>query len=326
MRTLPLGVRMAHHLSRRLVQSLFLLIVISLLAYAILLAMPGGPMAAYLEDPDVRPEDIDRLERQLGLDQPLSVQYLRWLSRFVQGDWGFSFTSKRSVLQLVSSRLGNTVYLMGTAMVVAILVAVPVGIISAVKQYSVIDYLATALAFFGLSMPTFWLGLLLILVFSVTWSLLPVGGMVTLGQPPSLGDRLAHLILPCATISIVTIGIYVRYLRASMLEVLNQNYMLAARAKGLTERQITLRHGFKNAAIPFITIVTLQLPHLFTGAVVTEAIFAWPGMGRLFWDAALARDYPVLMGVIIVSAMLVMISNLLADLLYTFIDPRVRYQ
>jgi peptide/nickel transport system permease protein len=317
---------MARHLFRRIIQSLFLLIVISLLAYAILIAMPGGPLAAYLEDPDVRPEDVDRLEHQLGLDQPLSVQYLRWLFRFVQGDWGYSFTSKRSVLELVSSRLWNTVYLMGSAMGVALLVAVPVGIISAVKQYSVIDYLATALAFFGLSMPTFWLGLLLILVFAVGLSLFPVGGMATMGQPFSLADRLAHLVLPCATISIVTMGIYVRYLRASMLEVLNQNYMLAARAKGLTERLITLRHGFKNAAIPFITIVTLQLPRLFTGAVVTEAIFAWPGMGRLFWDAALARDYPVLMGVITISAVLVMTSNLLADLLYTFIDPRVRYQ
>lgn len=317
---------MARHLVRRIIQSIFLLIVISLLAYAILIAMPGGPLAAYVEDPDVRPEDIDRLERQLGLDQPLSVQYLRWLYRFAQGDWGYSFTSKRSVLELVTSRLGNTVYLMGSAMVVAIVIAVPVGIICAVKQYSVIDYLATALAFFGLSMPTFWLGLLLILVFSVSLSVLPVGGMVTLGQPYSAADRLVHLILPCATIAIVTTGIYVRYLRASMLEVLNQNYMLAARAKGLTERQITLRHGFKNAAIPFITIVTLQLPRLFTGAVVTEAIFAWPGMGRLFWDAALARDYPVLMGVITISAMLVMVSNLLADLLYTCIDPRVRYQ
>lgn len=317
---------MARHFFSRIIRSIFLLIVISLLAYAILVAMPGGPLAAYLENPDVRPEDIERLERQLGLDRPLLVQYLRWLYRFVQGDWGFSFTSKRSVLQLVTSRLGNTLYLMGSAMAVAILIAVPVGIISAVKQYSLVDYLATALAFFGLSMPTFWLGLLLILVFSVTSQLLPVGGMATMGQPSSLTDRLVHLILPCATIAIVTTGIYVRHLRASMLEVLNQDYMLTAHAKGLTERQVTLRHGFKNAAIPFVTIVSLQLPRLFTGAVVTEAIFAWPGMGRLFWDAALARDYPVLMGVITISAVLVMVSNLLADLLYTLIDPRVRYQ
>lgn len=317
---------MARHIFQRIIQSIFLLAVISVLAYAILDAMPGGPLAAYLENPDIRPEDIERLERQLGLDQPVLIQYLKWLAKFVQGDWGYSFTSKLGVLELVSSRLWNTVYLMGSAMLVALLIAVPVGIISAVKQYSIIDYLATALAFFGLSMPTFWLGLLLIILFSVTWSLLPVGGMATMGQPFSLADRLVHLILPCATISIVTTGIYVRYLRSSMLEVLNQNYMLAARAKGLTEWQITLRHGFKNAAIPFITIVTLQLPRLFTGAIVTEAIFAWPGMGRLFWDAALARDYPVLMGVITISAALVMLSNLLADLLYASIDPRVRYQ
>ncbi|MBN1315941.1 MAG: ABC transporter permease [Anaerolineales bacterium] len=317
---------MARHLIRRSIQSLILLVIITILAYAILVAMPGGPLAAYLEDPNVRPEDVARLERQLGIDQPVSVQYVRWLLKFVRGDWGFSYTSKLPVLKLVASRLWNTAYLMGTAMLAALIIAVPVGIISAVKQYSVIDYLATALAFFGLSMPTFWLGLLLIILFAVTWSLFPAGGMSTLGQPPSMVDYLRHLMLPCATISIVTCGIYVRYLRASMLEVLNQNYMLAARSKGLTEWRIILRHGFKNAAIPFITIVTLQLPRLFTGAVVTEAIFAWPGMGRLFWDAALARDYPVLMGVITISATLVMLSNLLADVLYSFIDPRVRYQ
>ena len=317
---------MARYLVRRTVQSLFLLAVISVLAYAILVAMPGGPLAAYLEDPDVRPEDIARLERQMGVDQPVLVQYFRWLWKFIQGDWGFSFSSKLSVLELVASRLWNTVYLMGTAMVVALTVALPVGIISAVKQYSIIDYLATALAFFGLSLPTFWLGLLLVILFAVTWPLLPAGGMATIGQPFSIADRLRHLVLPCLTISIVTTGIYVRYLRASMLEVLNQDYMLVARSKGLTERQTVLRHGFKNAAIPFITIVTLQLPRLFTGAVVTETIFAWPGMGRLFWDAALARDYPVLMGVITISATLVMISNLLADLLYACIDPRVRYR
>lgn len=317
---------MARHLFRRIAQSILLLVVISVLAYAILVIMPGGPLAAYLEDPDVRPEDIERLERQLGIDQPILVQYFRWLLKFVQGDWGFSFSSKLPVLKLVASRLWNTVYLMGTAMLLALIVAVPVGIISAVKQYSIIDYLATALAFFGLSMPTFWLGLLLIILFAVTWSLLPAGGMATIGQPFSLADHLRHLILPCSTISIVTTGIYVRYLRASMLEVLNQNYMLVARGKGLTERRVILGHGFRNAAIPFITIVTLQLPRLFTGAVVTEAIFAWPGMGRLFWDAALARDYPVLMGVITISAILVMLSNLLADLLYAYTDPRVRYQ
>lgn len=317
---------MARHLIRRSIQSIFLLVIITILAYAILVAMPGGPLAAYLEDPNVRPEDVAHLEQQLGIDQPVSIQYVRWLYKFVRGDWGFSYTSKLPVLKLVTSRLWNTVYLMGTAMLAALIVAVPVGIMSAVKQYSLADYLATALAFFGLSMPTFWLGLLLIILFAVTWSIFPAGGMATLGESFSISDHLRHLVLPCATISIVTCGIYVRYLRASMLEVLNQNYMLAARAKGLAEWRIVFNHGFKNAAIPFITIVTLQLPRLFTGAVVTEAIFAWPGMGRLFWDAALARDYPVLMGVITISAALVMISNLLADVLYAFIDPRVRYQ
>lgn len=317
---------MTRYLIRRTVQSFLLLAAISVLAYAILVAMPGGPLAAYLEDPNVRPEDIARLERQMGVDQPVLVQYFKWLWKFVQGDWGFSFSSKLAVLELVASRLWNTVYLMGTAMVLALIVALPLGIISAVKQYSIIDYLATALAFFGLSLPTFWLGLLLIILLAVTWPLLPAGGMATTGQPFSIADRLRHLVLPCLTISIVTTGIYVRYLRASMLEVLNQDYMLVARSKGLRERQVVLRHGLKNAAIPFITIVTLQIPRLFTGAVVTETIFAWPGMGRLFWDAALARDYPVLMGVITASATLVMFSNLLADLLYACIDPRVRYR
>ncbi len=317
---------MTHYILRHILISFFLLIILSMLAYSILVAMPGGPLAAYSEDPDVRPEDIEALKHQLGLDQPVLIQYLKWLGKFIRGDWGFSFSSKLPVLELVISRLMNTVYLMGSSMLVALLIAVPLGIISAVKQYSFFDYLATAVAFFGLSMPTFWLGLLFIILFAVNWPLFPAGGMATIGQPFSIVDRLHHLVLPCLTIAVVTAGIYLRYLRASMLDILHQNFMLVARSKGISEKRVIMTHGLKNAAIPFITIVTLQLPRLFTGAVVTEAIFAWPGMGRLFWDSALARDYPVLMGIIIISAVLVMFSNLSADLLYAVIDPRVRYR
>jgi peptide/nickel transport system permease protein len=287
-------------------------------------AVPGGPLSLYANNPSFTAEDAARLQRVLGLDQPLYIRYLSWLGAFLHGDWGYSYATHRPVLEMIGDRLPNTLYLMGTVYVVTILIAIPVGIVAAVRQYSASDHLVTGLAFAGVSMPTFWLGLLLIIFFGLTLHLFPLGGMATPGADFDLQDRLWHLVLPVATLSTVGIAHYTRYLRASMLETLGQEYIRTARAKGMVERLVVLRHALKNAGIPLVTVAAVDLPELFVGALVTESIFGWPGMGRLFLDAATRSDYPVLMGILTVAAGMVIAANLMADVIYGYLDPRIR--
>jgi peptide/nickel transport system permease protein len=308
-----------------LIQALPLLLAISVAAFAIVKAQPGGPLAQYEGNPSFTEADRVRLEHAFGLDQPLPLQYLSWLTSFVRLDWGYSFSSHQPVLTLIGERLPNTLYLMGTVFVVVILIAIPIGVLTAVKQYSWFDHVVTGTIFTFLSTPTFWLGLLLIILFGLQLRWLPLGGMQTVGAPFDVGDRLKHLILPVATIALVQMGSHVRYLRASMLETIGQDYMRTARAKGLAERVVVLRHALKNAAIPLVTVVALDIPELFVGALVTEQIFGWPGMGRLFWDAATRSDYPVLQGILAVSSTLIVVANLLADATYAYLDPRIRF-
>jgi len=310
---------------RRLLQALPLLIAISAVSFAILKLTPGGPLAAYEGNPLFTDEDRKRLEHAFGIDQPVPLQYLSWLGQFVRGDWGYSFASHQPVLALVAERLPNTIYLMGTVFVTVLLLAIPIGVFAAVKQYSWFDHVVTGTTFAFLSTPTFWLGLLLIIAFGLQLRLFPLGGIDTPGQPFNLFDRLRHLVLPVATIALVQLGSHVRYLRASMLETINQDYMRTARSKGLGERAVVLRHALKNAAIPLVTVVALDVPELFAGALVTEQIFGWPGMGRLFWDAATRFDYPVLMGILTVSSALIVLANLFADVVYGYLDPRIRF-
>jgi peptide/nickel transport system permease protein len=310
---------------RRLIQALPLLLGISIVSFAILKLAPGGPLAAYAANPYVTDEDLQRLERAFGLDQPLHVQYVSWLAKFVTGDWGHSYAYHQPVLDLIGERLPNTLYLMITVFLVVLVLAVPIGILTALKQYSWFDHVVTGATFAFLSTPTFWLGLLLIVFLGLNLRLFPLGGMNTPGAEFDLFDRLHHLVLPVATLALVQVGAYTRYLRASMLETINQEYVRTARAKGLAERVIVGRHALKNAAIPLVTVAALDLPDLFVGALVTEQIFGWPGMGRLFWDAATRFDYPVLMGVLAVSSALILLANLVADVLYAYLDPRIRY-
>jgi len=313
------------YIVQRSIQALPLLLAISVAAFAIVKAQPGGPLAQYEGNPSFTEADRVRLEHAFGLDQPLPLQYLSWLTSFVRLDWGYSFSSHQPVLALIGERLPNTLYLMGTVFVVVILIAIPIGVLTAVKQYSWFDHVVTGTIFTFLSTPTFWLGLLLIILFGLQLRWLPLGGMQTVGAPFDLGDRLKHLILPVATIALVQMGSHVRYLRASMLETIGQDYMRTARAKGLAERVVVLRHALKNAAIPLVTVVALDIPELFVGALVTEQIFGWPGMGRLFWDAATRSDYPVLQGILAVSSTLIVVANLLADATYAYLDPRIRF-
>jgi len=316
---------MGRYVVRRLLQALPLLLAISAVSFTILKVTPGGPLAAYEGNPNFTDADRVRLEHAFGLDQPIPVQYIAWLGQFLTGDWGYSFAAHQPVLDLIAERLPNTLYLMGTVFVTVLLLAIPIGVIAAVKQYSWFDHVVTGTTFAFLSTPTFWLGLLLIIVFGLQLRLFPLGGIQTAGKPFDVFDRLHHLVLPVATIALVQLGSHVRYLRASMLETIGQDYMRTARAKGLAERVVVLRHGLKNAAIPLVTVVALDVPELFVGALVTEQIFGWPGMGRLFWDAATRSDYPVLQGILVVSSTLIVLANLLADVMYGYLDPRIRF-
>ncbi|MBM4434585.1 MAG: ABC transporter permease [Chloroflexi bacterium] len=316
---------MGRYVARRLIQAVPLLLAISAVSFAILKVTPGGPLAAYEGNPDFTDDDRKRLEAAFGIDQPIPLQYVAWLQRFLTGDWGTSFASHLPVLDLILERLPNTVYLMATVFVVVLLLSIPIGVLAALKQYSWFDHVITGATFAFLSTPTFWLGLLLIVVFGLQLRLFPLGGMQTLGSEFDPVDRMRHLVLPVATLALVQIGSNVRYLRASMLETIGHDFMRTARAKGLAERVVVLRHAFKNAAIPLVTVVALDLPELFVGALVTEQIFGWPGMGRLFLDAAFRFDYPVLMGILTVSSALIVLSNLFADVLYGYLDPRIRY-
>jgi len=316
---------MGRYVLRRLIQAIPLILGITVIAFAILKVTPGGPLAAYENNPDFNAADLQRLEHALGLDQPVPVQYVQWLGRFVSGDWGYSFATSQPVLSMIGQRLPNTLWLMSTVFIVTLLVALPIGVFTAVKQYSWFDHIATGATFAAFSMPTFWLGLLLIITFGLTLRLLPLGGMLAPGAPFTIGDLARHLILPAATISLVQIGVYVRFLRASMLETTSQDYIRTARSKGLSEGHVISRHALKNAAIPFVTIAALDLPELFAGALVTENIFGWPGMGRLFFDSALRSDYPVLMGILVIGSIVVILANLLADVIYGVLDPRIRY-
>lgn len=316
---------MGRYVIGRLLQALPLLLAISAVSFTILKVTPGGPLAAYEGNPNFTDADRVRLEHAFGLDQPIPIQYIAWLGQFLTGDWGYSFAAHQPVLALIGERLPNTVYLMGTVFVTVLLLAIPIGVIAAVKQYSWFDHVVTGSTFAFLSTPTFWLGLLLIIVFGLQLRLFPLGGIQTAGKPFDLLDRLHHLVLPVATIALVQLGSHVRYLRASMLETIGQDYMRTARAKGLAERVVVLRHGLKNAAIPLVTVVALDVPELFVGALVTEQIFGWPGMGRLFWDAATRSDYPVIMGILTVSSTLIVLANLFADVVYGYLDPRIRF-
>jgi peptide/nickel transport system permease protein len=318
------------YFTRRVLQAIFTLIVISMILYGLISAVPGGFMSAYTERSDFTPEDLARIRAKFGLDDPVPVRYFKWLKNMLQGDMGNSLFTKRPALEEIADRLPNTLLLMGIMMVTTLLVAIPLGILSAVKQYTWFDHISTTIAFAGQSLPVFWFGLLLIIVFAVILRgadgrpLLPGSGMYTLGEPFSLMDRIKHLILPVSMLTFVSAAGYMRYLRSSMLDVIHEDYVRTARAKGLSERLVIYKHALRNAIIPLVTLVALDLPSLFGGALFTETIFAWPGIGRLYFTAALKTDYPLVMAVLMIESALIIGSNLLVDLIYAVLDPRIR--
>jgi peptide/nickel transport system permease protein len=317
---------------RRTLQSIPLLLAISIILYGILYNMPGGPLAPYLQSPHITAADIARLKHNLGLDQPVPIQYLKWLGHILTGDMGWSTSNSEPVFQALVERFPATLELMGASLAIAILVGVTAGILSAVYRYSVLDYVITTVAFFGQSMPVFWFALMMQLAFAVHGIPLPFGYLIQLPSAGisssdtfDLGDRLAHLVLPAAVLSLLSIALFSRFMRSSLLEVLGTDYIRTAAAKGLAFRTILLKHGLKNAMIPVVTVIALTLPSLLGGAIVTETIFAWPGMGRLFINAMTQSDLALLMGYLLLTAFLVVFCNLLADVTYAWLDPRVKY-
>jgi peptide/nickel transport system permease protein len=320
---------MGQYILRRLVQSVPLLFGITIIAFA-LIHLSGDPMAVYNNNPTISPEALAAIERRYGFDQPIYMQYFIWLGRIVQGDFGYSFSTAEPVSAMMMNRIPNSLILMAASAMVTILIATPLAIISALKQNSVFDHLATGFTFIAFALPSFWVGLLAIMLFSVyfrEWGLptLPAGGMYDIREGKTVLGVLRHLILPATVLGLVLTASYLRYLRASLLEVIQQDYVRTARAKGLRERIVIGRHALRNALIPVVTLAMMDLPFLFAGALVTEQVFAWPGLGRLFWEHAVTVDYPVLMAILVVVSAFVILCNLIADILVAYLDPRIRY-
>ncbi|MBN1313177.1 MAG: ABC transporter permease [Anaerolineae bacterium] len=359
---------MTNYLIRRAFTMLVVLLLSSLAIFLILNMAPGGPLDSLRMQNRGRlnqltQEDYQRLETLLGLNKPVHIRYFTWLlgddwietlptgligvDRFgepytngtntgiLRGDWGDSWTVSRGnpVIGVIAGRLPNTLTLMACATLLSLLVAVPIGILSAVKQYSTLDYTATTFSFIGISIPIFWLGLMMIILFGIKfkeWGLpyLPTGGVVSIRGAGAGGifDRMLHLIMPVTALSLLYMAGWSRFMRTSMLDVLHQDYVRTARAKGLLERIVITKHAFRNALIPLITIVALQLSGLFGGAVLTETVFAYPGMGHLYYNAILRSDWPLVQGYLVILSVVVVVSTLLADVAYVLVDPRIRYE
>ena len=313
------------YLVRRLLQIVPLLIGISILGFSLMHLAPGGPTAIYATNPSVTAADLERIKEAWGLNDPLVVQYLRWAGNMVSGDFGTSYRGGAEVRGLIAERVPATIELMGTAYVIAIVVGLAIGTISALRQYSVFDYLATTGSLITLSIPTFWFGLMVIFIFAERLGWIPSGGTQTLGSGGGgLLDRLHHLAAPALVLGLVLTAQWARYFRSSMLDVKDQEYVRTAHAKGLAAGTVLRSHVMRNALMPMIALAGVQLPIVFSGALVTESVFGWAGMGRLFLDAMTHRDYPVLMAMLMITALLVVTGNLVADVALGMIDPRIR--
>ena len=325
---------MTAYIIRRLLWMLPLLIGVSVISFTLLKRAPGDPVSAILagaarEGEGVTAEDRDRLREQYGLNDPAYVQYFRWLGEITQGNLGESTRSNAPVFDVIKQRLPNTVKLSLVAFILTIIIALPLGIISAVKQYSMVDYILTFGGFAGISVPQFWLALMLLYIFALKLGWLPSFGMqsayVESGFVPETIDAIKHYILPVTAITIVGLTGYMRYQRAAMLDVIKQDYVRTARAKGLSESKVILKHAWRNALIPIITLLGYVFVILVEGSIVVETIFSWPGMGLLAVDSLQQRDYPVVMAIVLMSSVLILLGTLLSDILYAIVDPRVRY-
>ena len=313
---------MGRYLIRRTIVSIVTLVAISIVIYAILAIAPGDPLSGFANNPNVPPELRQRIRETMGLDDPLPVQYVRWAKAYVQGDWLQSYSAKIPVRDYVMARLPTTLKISGSAFLLSILIAVPIGVISAIKQYSAFDQVSTTFAFLGFSIPTFFSGILAILLFSVYLDWLP---FVYDSQVTGFWPNVKQSAMPVAVLGLAGAAQLMRFVRASMLETINQDYVRTARAKGLREPSVVILHGMRNALIPVVTVLALQVPELFGGAIITEQIFRIPGIGRALIDGIYSKDVPVVMAITFGIAILVVAFNVIADVLYAALDPRIRY-
>ncbi len=316
---------MSQYIVRRLLQGIPVIIVTSLLIFILINMAPGDPLAR-LEDPSISREDLERRYSAMGLDRPLMVRYIEWLFDFVRGDFGQSMDStRRPVREMIQERLMATVYLTFGALLFSFALSIPIGIFSATKQYSLFDYIATFFAFLGVSMPVFFFALLLLYVFSLNLGWFPLGGFSNPVGENTIFTHLHHAVLPVIALGYARVASLTRYMRSSMLEVIREDYVRTARAKGILERYVIYKHALRNALISVITLLGFQIPFLFSGAVITEQVFSWPGIGRLLIRSTFQRNYTVIMAINVIFAILLFLGNLLADIMYVVVDPRIKY-
>jgi peptide/nickel transport system permease protein len=312
----------ATYVLRRLIQAVAVLFIVSIVTFALIHSAPGGP--AMLANPDLSSEQVAQMTEELELNDPIVVQYLRWLGNVLRGDLGNSYSAIKPVTDVIAERLPNTAILAFTALTAAVVIAIPLGVLSAVRRNSALDRIVAALSFMGISVPVFWLGIMLIILFSLRLGWLPSGGMNTVGESDSIRDRAEHLILPATVLCIGNLAELIRYTRSGMIAVLQEDFMRTAQAKGLSQRAVLLGHGLRNAMIPVVTVIAIMIPRALGSAAITETVFSWPGMGRLAVESATNRDYPVVLGVTMTVALITVICSLLVDLLYGVLDPRIR--
>jgi len=316
---------MISYIIRRTLMAIPLLLGITIISFAIIQLAPGDPTTLMM-DPTLKPEDQEKFREKYGLNDSIPKQYMTWVGNMAQGDFGTSIIRRGvPVSEMIMNRLPNTILLMAVSTILAILIAVPLGIISSMRPYTKLDYTVTVTSFLGVATPGFWLGLMMIIFFGVKLGWFPTGGVSTLNAPFSIWDRIHHLIMPAFVLAAADMAALTRYTRSSMLEVLHQDYIRTAKSKGFKESKVVLKHGLRNGLIPIITIFGLMLPSFISGAAITESVFSWPGIGRLFIESAFTRDYPVIMGLTVLSSVFVVIGNLLADILYAVFDPRIEY-
>lgn len=316
---------MIRHLLHRLAQAAAVLLAMSFLIYVLIGLMPGDPVDVMLMTvPNLTPDDVARLKAIYGLDKPLLERYGRWLAAVMQGDLGYSRLFARPVTEVLARPLANTALLMSASLILAVLIAVPVGTIAALRPGSAFDNAVNAAAFAGISLPTFWLGLMLIVVFSVQFGWLPASGVETVGGGGVL-DRLRHMALPVATLTLASTGAYVRHVRAAMLQTLRQDWIRTARAKGASWGRVVLRHALRSALVPVVTILALDLGSLFSGALITETVFAYPGMGKTIYDAVMGNDFNLALAGLLLATLLTLVGNILADVAYGVLDPRISH-
>jgi len=316
---------LASFLVRRLFHALTILLGVSMLVFLFVEIAPGDAVDALMPPETMAtPEAKAAMRERLGLNDPAPIRYVRWLERAVQGNFGYSLASRKPVTDIIMARLPKTLLLVGTAMVFSIVVGIATGVISAIKQYSIIDYVTTFFSFFWLSVPGFFLSLLVIYIFAVRLNWFPVFGASSPGAAHPVLDRLHHLVLPATVLGLELAAALTRYTRASLVEVLRTDYMRTARAKGLREWTVIIGHGLKNALIPIITVIAFRLPYLLSGAIIIETVFQWPGLGLLTLDAANHKDYPLILAITMAVTVLVVISSFIADVAYSLVDPRIR--